>query len=457
MRIAGVIGSLATTVALLVAAPPASGAAWPGGNDVAVADAADALGGDVSGLAYQGSGSSAPGVMWAVDNGDSKLQRLIFDGTLWSPDPANGWANGKMLSFPSGGATRPDAEGVTLVDGDPNAVYVSSESDLSVNASRLSVLRYDVTAAGATLDATAEWDLTADLPSVGVNAGLEAVTWIPDSVLVAKGFRDEARAAAYDPATYPNHGTGLFFVGVEGTGTIHAYALTQGGTSFSRVASFASGFPGVVELTFEPQTRLLWAVCDNLCGGQWSTFDVGSGGAFAAVSTYDRPSGLGDFNLEGFAIAPEAECVNGRKPVFWADDDNNENHVLRAGTLDCVVSPPATPPDTKLDGSASAKQTQAQKGRKIVVTVTVQAGETLTAEAVGKVKVGKDSYLLKRRTTTVAAAGSLPLKLKPTRKDAGEIADALTDGGKARAKVTVELEDAVGNLASETLKVKLGR
>ena len=51
---------------------------------------------------------------------------------------------------------------------------------------------------------------------------------------------------------------------------------------------------------------------------------------------------MANLNNEGFAIAPQAECVNSLKPVIWADDGNAESHALRAGTFNCTA--PATPP-----------------------------------------------------------------------------------------------------------------
>lgn len=75
-------------------------------------------------------------------------------------------------------------------------MYVASERNNSANSvSRNSILRFDASAAGSTLTATHEWNLTADLPAVGANLGIEAITWIPDSMLVANGFYDESRGA----------------------------------------------------------------------------------------------------------------------------------------------------------------------------------------------------------------------------------------------------------------------
>ena len=89
----------------------------------------------------------------------------------------------------------------------------------------------------------------------GRDAGLEAITWVPDELLVAKGFIDESKGARYNPADYAGHGTGLFFAGVEQDGRIIAYALNRSTGTFSRVATIASGFPKVMELTYEPESR----------------------------------------------------------------------------------------------------------------------------------------------------------------------------------------------------------
>lgn len=102
---------------------------------------------------------------------------------------------------------------------------------------------------------------------VGDNGGFEGITWVPDSFLTAGGFRDDHTKAPYDPAAYAGHGTGLYFVGLEDTGKIYAYALDQAGGGFTRVATIASGFPKVMELEFDPETGSLWSVCDDTCAG----------------------------------------------------------------------------------------------------------------------------------------------------------------------------------------------
>ncbi|WP_433211181.1 lamin tail domain-containing protein [Dactylosporangium sp. CS-047395] len=301
---------------------------WPGGSAITTVDGANVLGGNMSGLAYDGSS------LWAVKNGPGTLYRLSSDGTQWNP------AATYPLHYPNGTGD-PDAEGVTLANG---AVYISTERDNSNSGvSRPAVERFDV-AAGAI---TREWVLTADLPPVAANSGLEGITFVPDGYLTAKGFRDEHTGAAYDPATYPNHGGGLFLVGLEANGTIYAYALSEDG-SFTRVATIASGFVSVMDLQYEPETGPIWAACDDTCGGRTATLDVDASGKLAVTKVYERPAGLPNYNNEGFAIAPQSECVAGQKRVWWSDDTNDEGHALRAGTINCTV------PDADADGIQDA-------------------------------------------------------------------------------------------------------
>ncbi|MYQ65603.1 hypothetical protein GTY92_19375 [Streptomyces sp. SID4950] len=328
-------GALVRAAALTLGAANSCGpdgatpTAWPGGSAVTTADGSGVFGSDLSGLFQEGS------VMWAAQN-SGKLWRLVPDGTGgWKPDTAGGWAAGKALRFPAGSGA-PDSEGVTVTGSGAQAgVFVSSErNSASSGTSRLSVLRYDVGGTGSTLTAAREWNLTADLPAVGANLGLEAVTWVPDSALTAAGFKDASTGAGYDPGRYPAHFGGVFLVGVEGTGTIHAYVLAESG-AFTRVASFGSGMSTVMELQWEPQASRLWVVCDDTCGGQHRTMRIGASGVFTTAAVHDRPAGMPDLNNEGFSVAGAGECAGGVKPVYWADDGNTGKHALRRGTLSC--------------------------------------------------------------------------------------------------------------------------
>ncbi|MFI9051957.1 lamin tail domain-containing protein [Streptomyces sp. NPDC053427] len=303
--------------------------AWPGGSAVTVADGSNVFGENLSGLSFE-----STGVLWAVDNGPSKLYRLVPNGTTWHPDTAGGWSGGKSLHYPDGSGD-PDSEGVVVT---PDGMFVATERDNDKDStSRPEILRFDASSTSSSLNATGEWNLTSDLPSLPANAGPEGISWIPDSFLTAHGFRDEHAGTTYDPAAYPGHGSGLFFTGVEDHGPLYAYALDRSGGGFTRVATITSGLSGVMDLEFEPATGHLWAACDDTCQGQTATLDINAQGQFSATAVHDRPTGMPNYNNEGFAIAPQSTCANGHKPVVWSDDTNDDGHALRAGTLNCTA------------------------------------------------------------------------------------------------------------------------
>lgn len=319
---------------------PGDPSPWPGGAEVQVVDGTSVFGGNMSGLVYDGSGSSAPGVLWAVRNGPGSLFRLVWNGSIWTPDTSNNWSAGKLLSYADGTGS-PDAEGVTFADAGPaGGMYVTTERDNNVSSvSRNSILRFDVNGAEATLVATHEWDLTADLPVVGANLGIEGITWIPDAFLTANGFVDQSTGLTYDPGLYPDHGTGLFFVGVEANGLIFAYALDSTG-GFHRIATIDSGFIGVMDLHFDRETSDLWVLCDDGCNGQTAVLRIDPlTHAFTVARTFDRPATMPNLNNEGFAIAPRTECVTNQRPVFWADDSETGGHAIRRGTVTCDPVP----------------------------------------------------------------------------------------------------------------------
>ena len=336
-----------TPVTTTTTTAPATGYPWSG--DQTVQDASSyVFGGNLSGLIEEPSGGTTPGVLWGVRNGRGTLFRLLWDGTKWAPDAAGNWAAGKDL-FYTDGTGDPDSEGVTYAGaGSADGIFVSTERNNSANTvSRLSVLRFDPSAAGTTLTATNDWNLTADLPATGPNLGLEAITWIPDAYLTANNFFDDHTGATYNPATYPNHGSGLFFLGVEGSGKIYGYALDQTGNSFTRVVSIANPFASIMELQFDRDLNELWAVCDNTCNGQHALLRIDPAtGTFGVVSAFERPTGMPNYNNEGFAIAPAAECLNGKKPVYWADDTEDAGVSIRSGNIPCtayVAVPPTVP------------------------------------------------------------------------------------------------------------------
>lgn len=306
-------------------------APWPGPTAVQTLDAEDAFQSDLSGLTYE-----SPGVLWAVDNLTSKLFRLTKSDAGYAPDSSNGWTSGKALRFP-GGTGAPDAEGVTLGVTSQSGVYVASERDLGTpNASRLSILRYDASVAVATLNATHEWNLTPLLPAVGANLGIEAVTWVPDSYLVAHGFYDESKSRSYAPADYAEHGAGVFVVGVEATGKLYALVLEHPSSVPTLVASISTPLAGAMGLEFDRDAGRLWAHCDDTCDNESLVLGVSdASGHFEVERHFARPSGLPNSNHEGIALAPDSECRDGVKPFFWTDDADADGFSLRQGAVRC--------------------------------------------------------------------------------------------------------------------------
>lgn len=207
--------------------------------------------------------------------------------------------------------------------------------------SRLSVLRVDSAQSGAALVATHEWNLGADLPVVGSNLGLEAITWIPDSFLVAKSFFDEGAGHAYVPSEYPSHGTGLFFVGLEESGTVYAYALDHASGGFARVATIATGIAASKALYFDRDVGYLWSQCGSACGNQIDVLAIDGAaasptfGRFQLARRFAPPSTMPSLANEGIAITRESQCVNGFKAFFWADDGETNGHALRADSIPC--------------------------------------------------------------------------------------------------------------------------
>jgi hypothetical protein len=307
---------------------------WPGQNNVVTGDNLNQFGDNLSGLIYEPASGGNPPVLWAALNGPGTVYRLIESGGIWGFDAANGWGAGKALRYPDG-TGNPDTESVTRGEFSAPFVYVSTERNNDANTiSRLSVLRFDSSAAGTTLTATHEWNLTSSIPPVGANLGLEGITWVSDTFLTSRQFVDEARGVAYDPAFYGSHGGGVFVVAVEATGALLGYVLDHGTGAFTKVATISSGLPGVMGLEFDRDTGALWAACDNTCAGTQNVLGIVNG-KFAVRRSFARPSTLPDSNNEGVAMAPDSECVAGFKRFFWSDDSHFGGHAIRIDSIPC--------------------------------------------------------------------------------------------------------------------------
>jgi hypothetical protein len=313
---------------------------WPGAASVATADLSNTFGSNMSGLSLQPVSGQSKGVLWAVKNGPGTLYRLANVNGVWTPNSSRTWIGGKALRYPDGTGDV-DAEGV-VVRG--SWAYVSAERNNAVSGtSRNSILRFNVGAAsGATMTAAREWNITADLPVVGANLGAEGIAFVPNAYLVANGFYDESKGRTYAPADYPNSEGGLFLVAVEANGMVYAYALDHVNGGFTRVASFAGGFSGAMDVSFDAELGQLWVVCDDTCQGRTTVHkidtQVGSAtrGRFVIATRFERPAGLPNTNNEGFTFGPLSSCVGGLRPAIWADDNQLGGFALRQGTVTCA-------------------------------------------------------------------------------------------------------------------------
>ncbi len=329
-----------TTGAFAVTSEPTPGATnvcpgeiavspWPGSPDAHVVDSVPMFLEDSSGLDIQTTADGA--FLWAVDNGEGRIWKLAAsaDGSVAFVD---GWADGKRVRFQKDaqapGAAGPDTEGITVDDN--GLVYVASERDNSAKGvNQNTILQVDPEASEGDLIALTEWDLTSLLPAVGANLGIEAVEWVPDSTLGGKLFDDNAQAA-YDPASYAGTGNGLFFVAVEDGGGVYAFALSADGSA-ELVSTIDSGLAGAMALDHDSVLGVLWAVCDDGCGGKSAQITL-NGTDAPDIAHFERAPGLPDVNNEGFATAPASLSIDGQRPLWWFAD-GYASEALRTGTL----------------------------------------------------------------------------------------------------------------------------
>lgn len=125
------------------------------------------------------------------------------------------------------------------------------------------------------------------------------------------------------------------------------------------------------------------------------------------------------------------------------------------GTADPTPATSEFTVDTVVGGSVRAKRRQRQRGRRIAVTVEIEAVEALAATVKGKIR-GRRTYKLKPAKREVAASGAKKIKLKPRRKrDARRIVRLLRRGKRLPVSLQARLSDGLGNRAEIGLRVRL--
>ena len=417
--------------------------AWPGLDKVTPIDGVDEFGagqatgdhtdGNLSGLAYQPGVNGRPGTLWAADNdlnptlgitgpkGAGSINKFIYDPATnsWKQDPSNGWSfikdgktkGGKQLHFKDGKGGV-DYEGIALIPGAngvadaSRGVFIGAERDnTDKNKPRPSILQYNVNAkttdtngdGAQDLTAEHEWNLVAGLSQFGVqladgddaNLGVEGVAFIPDSVLTEKRFKvnvDPKNVHDYDPDGFGNSYGGLFFVALEKTNAIYAFALQttkDGKDNAFPVAQIPlpaeaanAGYSGPRDLVWDGEHNQLLAQGDNTIGADekptkamLATYEF-KDGTLQLTRLDDEPAEIANGNSEGFTITPDAEAktVEGGKPgktykpVFRADDAVTDGHSLRMGAIEATAPAVPNPPTPGPGPSAPSKSLTAITG-----------------------------------------------------------------------------------------------
>jgi hypothetical protein len=157
---------------------------------------------------------------------------------------------------------------------------------------------------------------------------------------------------------------------------------------------------------------------------------------------------------------PFAACTS----PFTTGPEIQGSHTFRVRATDPSGNVDPTPAafdfvvDKSIAGAnASARRSQHQSGRAIVIRITVRAGEDATVSGAGTVDVGKGNIAVSGPAVLVPAGTSHTISLVPTSSaGARRIRKEIKHQGEALAKLTATFVDAFGNQAiSGDILVKL--
>lgn len=304
---------------------------WSGsGRVVTFDDGATMFKADSSGLDFYN------GQLYCINNknGTFWVMDVNRDGSM---DYADGFtANGKNLAFLADAAypetSNPDAEGIT-VDEQGNAYAAVERDNNQKNVNYNVILQFNPWEERATVTASREWNITAILPDVPANAGIEAVEWVSADDLEGK-LADQNTGKTFEMKNYPNAvANGLFFVALEENGHIYALALNSD-SSAQLVAEIDPGIGGAMALDYDTYEDILWVGADDGYGNV--SAQIVLNGTSEPVITLVNPPAEMDVtrNNEGFAIAGPEYTVDGLRPVYHFMD-GVDSGVLTISYLNC--------------------------------------------------------------------------------------------------------------------------
>lgn len=336
---------------------------WPGSAPVP-ADTADELGGNLSGLA-----GSETGELWAVRDMPSELVQLERVGGAWSF--ASEWGAPRALRYADGQGS-PDAEGVTA--GPIGRVYVAAErSNDAPGVSRNTILEYD-SSQPSPLMATQQWELGDLVPSSSANGGLEALAWLPSTVVTSGPAVSGSSRPSVD---------GFFAAGSEADGNIRILRLLDEG-AVELVGTVETDLEAVMSLAWVDSRQELWALCDATCGAQIAVI-VPSEAGIELAGSLTLPPELAALNLEG--VATDARCdADNSLGIQWADDNATDGHAIREASLDCdpAANIAAEQQPVVADAAGSSTPPEDQSRTRVVVLASALLVATILLGALAR-------------------------------------------------------------------------
>jgi cysteine-rich repeat protein len=329
--------ALLLLLASSLAAPPAVSAPWPGGAETAIP--------------INGAGNDLSGATWNPVS--QSLWVLRQNRQVWEYGFDSGSANFQLirtLGLPNGIGS--DIEACAQV----NHAAVDELYTLAENQGRIA----RVVDLGGSPTVERVWNLEVTnngnaLPPETDGAGPEGLEFVPDSDLLAAGFR------------YPGGGVfsgstkgmgGLMFVGHQIDGRLHVFDVNPDvSNDFINHGSFLSSANEIAGLHFDRTSGLMyiWHNPGNNNSLEISTLSsVGSIGTIDTLELYD--SGMPTGNLEGIALVTRASCgnfgsANSERVLFLTNDGGNPN-LRHYGTFPCDCTGSAN--EAEFDACAAA-------------------------------------------------------------------------------------------------------